>query len=172
MYRALILAVTITALAAGSRARAATDDTEFMQEAASGGSMEVALGEYAAANADSSAVKEFGRRMVQDHGKAGKELKQIATIKGIALPAAMSEDHSEQAHELMQLRGAAFDKAYMRAMVSDHEKDVSEFEAQAKSGRSDVDKWAQKMLPTLQSHLEDAKRIHGRLEDSGGTGTP
>jgi putative membrane protein len=170
MYRALILAVAIAALAAG--ARAATDDTEFMKEAASGGSMEVALGEYAAANADSSDVKEFGRRMVQDHGKAGKELQQIATIKGIALPAAMSEDHSEQAHELMQLRGAAFDKAYMRAMVSDHEKDVSEFEAQAKSGKSDVDQWARKMLPTLQSHLEDAKRIHGRLEDSGGTTTP
>jgi putative membrane protein len=169
MYRALTVAFAIAAVAGVSRA--ATDDTEFMKEAASGGAMEVELGQYAAENAASSDVKEFGRRMVEDHGKANKELKQLATQKGVTLPAAMSEDHGEQAHDLMELKGAEFDKEYMRHMVKDHEKDVSAFREQAEQGKSDVDRWAEKTLPTLTSHLEQAKQIHGRLEGSSTRGT-
>ena len=164
MSRALPLAIAILLLAPFSRA---DDDAEFMKKAASGGHMEVELGEHAAANAASSDVREFGRRMVQDHGKANGELKALAATKGVSLPSTMSSEHGEAAQELMKMSGADFDKAYMREMVADHEKDVAAFRKQAASGQSDVDKWAEKTLPTLQSHLEEAKRIHGRLEGSG-----
>jgi putative membrane protein len=163
MYRALTLAIAI-AIALTARVSRADDDAEFMKKAASGGHMEVELGEYAAENASSSDVKEFGRRMVQDHGKANRELKALAARKNVELPETMSGEHGETAQELMKLRGAEFDKAYMREMVSDHEKDVAKFREQAQSGTSELDEWAGKTLATLQSHLEEAKRIHGRLE--------
>src|SRR5688572_25687737 len=125
MYRALPLAIALSLFASVSRA--ADDDAEFMKKAASGGHMEVELGEYAAANAGSSDVREFGRRMVQDHGKSGMELRSLASVKGVELPATMSAEQSETARELMKLGGAEFDRAYMREMVTDHEQDVAEF---------------------------------------------
>lgn len=60
-------------------------DKKFMQKAARGGAMEVALGRLAAQRATISQVKQFGQRMVDDHGKANEELKELAARKGIAL---------------------------------------------------------------------------------------
>src|SRR5215470_677210 len=58
----------------------------FVREAAGGGLAEVELGQLAQEKGTSEAVKSFGARMVQDHGKAGKELRAIAADKGIQLP--------------------------------------------------------------------------------------
>jgi putative membrane protein len=49
--------------------------------------------------------------------------------------------------------------------VKDHEKDVKEFEEEAKDGSdADVKAWANKTLPTLKKHLELAKEIQGKLK--------
>src|SRR4051812_45963075 len=57
-------------------------DYKFAVKAAEGGMMEVKLGEIASQKSSNPEVKKFGERMVQDHGKAGKELEQIASQKG------------------------------------------------------------------------------------------
>src|SRR5947208_1186951 len=61
-------------------------DTKFMKEAAEGGMAEVALGQLAVEKASSTDVKKFGQRMVDDHGKANDELKQLASQKNVKLP--------------------------------------------------------------------------------------
>ncbi len=58
------------------------EDTEFMNEAASGGMMEVELGQLAANKAVSADVKKFAKMMVDDHTKANNELKSLADSKG------------------------------------------------------------------------------------------
>ena len=58
------------------------------------------------------------------------------------------------------MSGAAFDTAYVKEMVVDHEKDVAAFEKEAKDGKDpDVKAWAKKTLPTLRSHLADAQAL-------------
>jgi putative membrane protein len=60
---------------------------------------------------------------------------------------------------------ATFDKDYMAAMVKDHEKDVAEFEKEAKDGSDpDVKAWASKTLPTLKKHLELAKAAQAKVK--------
>jgi putative membrane protein len=128
-------------------------DKTFMKKAAKGGMMEVAMGKVAEQNSQSEDVKAFGKRMVTDHGKANDELKSIASKKGVQLPS------KEPATKWSS------DKAYMDAMVKDHEKDLAEFQEEAKSGSDpDVKKFAEDTAKVIQEHLELAKETQGKLK--------
>lgn len=133
-------------------------DQQFMMKAAQGGMAEVELGKLAKDHASSDAVKTFGQQMVDDHSKANDELKDLASKKGVSLPAEVNSKDKATMDRLSKLNGAAFDAAYMRDMVADHKKDVAEFQKEANSGMDpDVKDWASKTLPTLQHHLQMAQ---------------
>jgi putative membrane protein len=134
-------------------------DQKFMMDAAKGGMMEVQLGQTAQQKASSDGVKDFGKKMEQDHGAAGKELADLAKAKNVSLPADMGTEKNS-VDKLSNLSGAAFDKAYMKAMVRDHKKDVKEFEKISSIGiDSDVKAFAAKTLPTLKEHLRMAEEL-------------
>ena len=137
-------------------------DRDFLMDAAMGGLMEVQLGRWAAQKGTSDAVKEFGRRMVDDHSKANTELMSLASSKGITLPTALDEKHQKNVSKLTRLSGAEFDRTYIKMMVSDHNKDVSEFEKQSTRGTDpDIKAFAAKTLPTLQEHLQMIRAMSG-----------
>jgi putative membrane protein len=146
----------------------AQEDLDFAAEAAQGGLMEVRLGELAQQQAKSDEVKDFGQRMIQDHGEANAKLMQIAEQKGIELPQDLSEDGQETVEELQQLSGAEFDEAYMDEMVSDHEDDVAAFEDYIKNTQDpDLRSFAEETLATLQEHLDLAKQTQEQLAAAG-----
>ncbi|HZT37688.1 MAG TPA: DUF4142 domain-containing protein [Bryobacteraceae bacterium] len=157
------------ALALSGAARAQSDksalnsaDSKFVAEAAQGGMAEVELGRLAAQKAQSDDVKKFGQRMVDDHTKANDQLKQIAAQKDVTLPSDVGSRNRAAIDRLSKLSGADFDRAYMRLMVRDHRKDVSEFQKEANNGKdADVKNFASSTLPTLQDHLKEAERIAG-----------
>jgi putative membrane protein len=133
-------------------------DHQFVMEAAQGGMAEVELGQLATEKASSDAVKQFGQRMVTDHGKANDELKSLAQSKNIMLPTDIGAKHKATKDKLSKLSGAQFDRAYMQEMLTDHRKDVNEFKKESQSGKDpDVKAWAAKTLPTLQEHLQMAE---------------
>jgi len=136
-----------------------TDDT-FAMHAASGGMAEVKLGELAEKNGSSEAVKNFGKRMVEDHSKANDQLKDVAAKNNITLPTTMNSSDRATYNRLSKLSGTQFDKAYMKDMVVDHEKDISEFKREASAGKNEeVKTFASDTLPTLESHLKEAKSV-------------
>ncbi|QRR02124.1 DUF4142 domain-containing protein [Dyadobacter sandarakinus] len=136
------------------------DDAEFAVAAADGGLMEVKLGELAQTNAADPKVKEFGKNMITDHGKAGEELHAAATKKNITLPTGLSDEKQKKYDELAAKKGAEFDKAYVSFMVDDHKDDISEFEKAAKECKDpDLKTWAEGKLPTLRHHLEMAQSL-------------
>jgi putative membrane protein len=97
--------------------------------------------------------------MVDDHSKANDQLKQIAESKGIKLPSDVEAKDKALMQRLEKLNGAAFDRAYMNAMVNDHVKDVNEFKKEANAGRdSQVKSFASSTLPTLEEHLQHARQ--------------
>ena len=133
-------------------------DQKFANEAAQGGMAEVKLGQLAQEKASSDAVKSFGKRMVDDHSKAGDKLKDAASKENITLPTDISAKDQATYDRLSKLDGAAFDKAYMKDMVSDHQKDVAAFQKEANGGKNDsLKSFASETLPTLQDHLKQAK---------------
>jgi putative membrane protein len=139
-------------------------DLAFMNDAAPGGMAEVELGKMAASKAQNAEVKAFGQKMVEDHTKAGEELKQLAAQKKVMLPPDVLPAHKQLMEKLSKLSGAEFDKEYVAAMVADHEKDVAAFENVSKTAAdADVKAFATKTLPTLKMHLEMIKAMAGKM---------
>ena len=133
---------------------------KFIEKAAKGNMGEVALGEVAREKGSSDAVRQFGARMAEEHGKANDELKAIAQAKGVQWPEQLKEQHQELADELSQLSGQEFDQKYMKEMVKAHEKDVEKYEKMAQEIEDpEVKQYIEGTLPVLREHLELAKQI-------------
>jgi putative membrane protein len=110
--------------------------------------------------------------MVDDHGKANDQLKQVASQKGITVPEKLNAKDAATKARLEKLSGKAFDRAYMQDMVADHTKDVSEFRTESKSAKDpDVKSFASRTLPTLKDHLKEAKSIAPKRTKPSPSGT-
>jgi putative membrane protein len=135
-------------------------DAAFVEKASAAGLTEVAAGKAATEKSQSDQVKTFGQQMVDDHTKAGDELKSIAQTKGIAVsPTPMASDTKALA-SMSNLSGPAFDAAFKKKMVGDHEKVIALFKKESAGGSDpDLKAFATKTLPTLQHHLEMAKAL-------------
>jgi len=150
-----------------AKSRPAVGDPHFAKEAAQGGMAEVRLGHLAQEKGTNDTVKSFGRRMVDDHSKAGDKLKAVAARESITLPTDISAKDQATYDRLAKLNGAAFDRAYARDMVKDHETDVAAFQKEANAGKDDsLKSFASETLPTLQDHLRQAKEM---MKTVGGT---
>jgi putative membrane protein len=137
---------------------------DFVNEAATGGLAEVKLGQLATERAGNEAVRNFGKRMVNDHTAANKDFLALVQKKGMTAPKEMTRKQQELYDRLAKLRGAEFDKAYINAMVEDHKEDVALLESWSKDGSDpDLKTWASKTLPTFKEHLKMAEDIHQRL---------
>jgi len=145
-------------------------DKKFVHDAAQGGMAEVELGKLATEKASSDDVKKFGQRMVDDHTKAGDQLKQVASSEGIQLPQGLSAKDKATKERLAKLSGEQFDKAYMADMVKDHTQDVLDFQHESRSGKDPAVKdFASQTLPTLQDHLKQAKEIAPKTHSASNT---
>jgi putative membrane protein len=161
-----------TASRGASDARLARGERNFIEEAAKGGMAEVQLGQLAATKGQSDQVKQFGQKMVDDHGKANEKLKQLAASKGVELPADIDRSARREHDKLSKLSGADFDREYMKHMVSDHKKDVKDFEREAKAAKDpDVKTFASDTLPTLQQHLQLAQQADAAVRSQGRVNT-
>ncbi|HEY6929950.1 MAG TPA: DUF4142 domain-containing protein [Thermoanaerobaculia bacterium] len=139
-------------------------DSGFLRRAAEGGIAEVALGNLAKDKASDPDVKQFAQKMVDDHSKANVELKKLANQKGVAVPGETDSRTNKEMDKLSKLSGPEFDKAYMKLMVSDHQKDVAEFNTEYEhTSDPDVKDFVGKTLPTLQEHLRMAREDHTKV---------
>lgn len=153
---------------ATAASKKANPDHSFVEKAAMGGMAEVELGNLAQQKASSEEVKQFASRMVQDHGKANDELKQIASAKSIQLPTALDKKHRADIDRLGKMSGAQFDRAYMSHMVDDHKKDIADFKKEASGGKdSELKAFASKTLPTLEEHLQLAQKTNDAVKKGG-----
>ncbi|WPU95660.1 DUF4142 domain-containing protein [Mucilaginibacter sabulilitoris] len=143
----------------------AEEDSQFAVKAANGGMAEVELGQLAQEKSKDARVKSFGAMMVADHSKANDELKALATSKNITLPAAPGEDEQKLKADLSEKSGKDFDKAYIEAMLKDHQKDVKEFEdARSKVKDPDLLTFIDKTLPVLKKHLQHVETISKEIK--------
>ena len=139
---------------------AADADQSFLNKAAEGGLAEVDAGKLAQSKGASKEVRDFGAMMVADHSKANEKLKGVAARKNVKLPAELNETHKVMKRELEAASGQAFDAAYIKGQIADHEA-VKELLAEEIQSGTDADAktLAKEMLPTVKSHLSRAREI-------------
>lgn len=182
---ALVGAVAITACAndanrdsttgatgtSGTAGTSADIDRGFIIDQLEDGNREVRLGRLAEERAAHADVKAFGRMMVDDHTRAGTELKRIAGQHNLTPENGDRADAMDRGglfDRLSQLEGAEFDRAYMDAMVDDHEDAVDDLEDKAGDAgeHADVKAWASQTLPKVRQHLERARALRDALRNN------
>lgn len=150
------------------------NDKKFVKKAAEGGMTEIAMGKLAAQKGSTSAVKQFGEKLVNDHTKADNQLKEVAARQNLQLPSSLNKKHQKEVNKLAKLSGQKFDKAFIHHAVKDHSKDIREFKAEAQHGSNpSVKQFASNQLPVLEEHLSIAKNLktsHGQSDTSGAHG--
>ncbi|MEN7529140.1 DUF4142 domain-containing protein [Cupriavidus sp. DL-D2] len=141
-------------------------DAMFLRKAAEAGTFEMEASRIAEKKASSAAVKQFAAQMIKDHGAASARMEPIAKRLGIQLPASPNAAKKEEILQLSALSGVAFDKAYSQKVgVDAHQNAVKLFrEATDDTRDRDVKAFARNTLPTLQSHLEMAKKVLAEVD--------
>ncbi|WP_205500487.1 DUF4142 domain-containing protein [Rufibacter psychrotolerans] len=137
----------------------------FVAEVTSGGLFEVEMGRLASSKAQSPALKQFGQLMLDHHTQANTQLKQVAELKNLMVPTSLGEDHQETFNQVLGLSGAAFDRAYLEAIIKDHEQTIDRFEEMADQGTdTELKNFAARNLPTLRAHLAQAEQLEEQLQ--------
>jgi putative membrane protein len=143
-------------------------DAPFIGSAAMDGLAEVEHGRLATTNASSPRVRRFAQRMINDHQKAGNELKQLASRSEVTLATKLDAQHQATQNDLAKLNGTPFDQAYMALMVKAHLQAVAQFQQEAKNGQDrDVKAWASRMLSMLQEHVRLASSLDAAVNKPG-----
>jgi putative membrane protein len=147
-------------------------ERNFVQDQIKDGTREIELGKLASERASLPAVKEFGQMMVEDHTKAGNDLKEIASRENVELESGDAQDEANDAVEkLSDLRGSEFDREYIDMMVKDHQDAVDALQDQAQNAdHAAVKTWASAALPRIKSHLEHAQKLQEQLKNAGNSG--
>jgi putative membrane protein len=138
-------------------------DKAFVKKAAESNTTEVEFGKLAQQKGSTEAVKEFGKRMVEDHSKANQNIAPIAAKLSVDVPSELPHAGKKTLDKLAKLSGADFDRAYVKLMLNDHRDDVNSFTEEVQQGQIPAVKdFANKTLPTLQEH----KKMAAELEAS------
>ncbi len=167
MSNAIRLAAAVAALSFIQVAAAADlshKDKKCMTKTAHGLVSEVALGQMAQKSAADERVKQFGKRMVDDHGKDLENLKQLAGQKNVTLPGDMDHGQKKEYDKLSKLSGKDFDREYVKYEAKDHKEDVEDQGKEMKSTSDpDLKKFSTAALDTVSRHKEIIDDLHRAL---------
>lgn len=144
------------------------DNHQFVVQASSSNSFEIAAGNLAIKKGESENVKSYGRRMVQDHTIVGLEMDSLADAKGWSIPSELQTKEKANLDKLNAASDTEFDQQFADIMIQSHEDAVELFTmASAKNGVTDSDlrKFAADKLPALKKHLEDALTLKTQVND-------
>lgn len=134
---------------------------DFVNQAAISDMFQIQAGSLALQRGD-PATKALAQQMITDHKKTSEELQGLISAGKVkeTLPTALDSSHQTMLDDLAALQGMDFVKKYRGDMVDEHEAAVSLFQRYAAGGDNPALKeWAGKTLPTLQQHLDTARKL-------------
>lgn len=169
-----IVPLLFTLMCSGQQSRPASEmptGDAFLKKVAEINMAEIKLGNMAEQKGHSQAVKDFGRRMIQDHTKAEAELRNTAKQQRITLPSQPSEQAENFASELSKKSGNQFDKLYIEHMLKGHKGAIAIFENEIEHGKNATAKsYAEEILPAIQDHIRIAENVAGKMDLAGQQG--
>jgi putative membrane protein len=130
-------------------------DKKFVSCIARAGLMEIKLGELSQTNGLAIEVKDMGKHLIDDHTKAGNDLKILADRKNISFPTILNNKQQKTYDKMAKAKGDGFDRSYMKYLKKHHKKMKREMKKEVKKGNDmDIATWAQNNLPVIQHHQD------------------
>ncbi|WP_245197484.1 DUF4142 domain-containing protein [Labrys sp. LIt4] len=173
MLKKLMCAATVCVLFP-TIALAATSAQDFVSKAAVSNMFEIESSKLALKNASNADVKAFAQQMIDDHTKAGDELKStLAAAGNIQMPQALDAAHKTSLDSLAGKSGAAFDDAYVADQKKAHDEAVALFTEYSTSGDNPQLKgFAGKTLPVLKMHQQHAQKLGASADTTSSSRQP
>jgi putative membrane protein len=144
----------------------ADDQTAFIRTAVSDAATEIRAGELALDRADSSEVRDFAQRVMDEQraimGDASSEVAADFDVDAPQEP--RDEDEVALIDDLDEMSGDEFDETYVRAFVLDQRVTIADFESAAANMDQDVADFANRHLDTLREQLADAEDLADSLD--------
>lgn len=164
-----LVATFATFLLASFPAQAQEETKEFVTKATVSNNFEIASSELALERSQSPAVREFAQHMIEDHGKAAKELKAAVKKSDLgAVREALDDKHADMMKELGEASGAEFDGKYVELQKTAHDQAVRLFEDYAQHAASEdastpLRQFAEKTLPVLKEHDRQIEQLSQQM---------
>jgi putative membrane protein len=135
-------------------------DKIFVKKAMQGSFAEVQLGELTLQKSNNDQVKQFARKMIDDHTRLNERMRPVAQLLGVEIPTEVSKKDKSLMSRMQTLSGPAYDQAYIKDMVKDHKQDLSEFHMAVSNGHAlAVKNVAAEGSKTISEHLEMAQQL-------------
>jgi putative membrane protein len=136
------------------------DPLVYLSRLAADSLADMALARAALMLSEDSRVRAFAEAMLQDHVRLNSQLEEVARDVGLNLPTAPTEAATEARLRMQELRGTAFDRAFMAAMVERHQQAVADTQFQSYQGTNRrVSVFAGEVLSDLIGHLRYASQV-------------
>jgi putative membrane protein len=160
MSRKLLVAIAASSALAYAAPALAKDPAgkAFIMKAIQGNLAEVQMGQLAQEKSQNSDVKAFGQQLATDHKDANSKATAIANDIGATAPEEPNKKQKADYDKLSKQSGDAFDKQFIKHMVMDHKKDISEYMADSKKADPTAS-YGSDTLPTLKKHLETVQSL-------------
>lgn len=145
-----------------------TADERLMMQLAQVNIAEINAGKLAEQKSSNDQVKAFAKKLVDDHTKALDDLKQLAMSKGVNLPSEPNRQQQAMENKLSALSGEKFDNQYVDQSGSRAHKETHRLLQRVRSKASDADlkAYANKIMPTIESHQQLAKDTSKNLQST------
>lgn len=128
-------------------------DRQFTTKVAQGNIAEIKTSQLALKKSSNKRVRMIATMLIQQHGMSQKDLKSVARLHMVSLPAETDPMHRREYRMLSRMSGTSFDRAYMKGQVRDHNATVALFNKELSGGNeTHVRSFAAKYLPDIQNH--------------------
>jgi putative membrane protein len=129
-------------------------DTPFYVAATQGGLAEIDGGMLAQQRSKNPQVLAFASMVAKDHMAANAQLRELAAMNHVDLPAAPTAALAAKKTQLANLSDDDFDRAYIEWQILAHKDVIEAFRIESESGDDkDARQFAIDTLPILRSHL-------------------
>jgi predicted outer membrane protein len=138
-----------------------SDETvsNFIRETAHARMMYLEEGRLASQRCTTRPLKNYGLSLLNDQADMMEELQKLAILKNVSLDNTLPPDRSEELKDLSAIHGKDFDKKFMKLMASDQKVEVRKFKEATRFDDPDVQVFATKYLPVVESHFSKITSI-------------
>lgn len=139
-------------------------DRKFVRDVDADHNLEIRLGQLAEKRARDGSVKQFGRRMVDDHTGLKEEWETMIGNSGMKFKSGMGPRHKSKLDRLEKLSGREFDREYMTLVAQNHQDYLNYFRKEGRAAKSaPVRELVNRDIPMLEQHMQQAKQIGVRV---------